>query len=36
MEFNLCGIDLNLLPVFEAAYEERSLSRAAIARAMLK
>lgn len=29
MEFNLRGIDLNLLPVFEAAYEERSLSRAA-------
>ena len=27
--FNLRGIDLNLLPVFEAAYEERSLSRAA-------
>jgi LysR family transcriptional activator for leuABCD operon len=26
---NLRGIDLNLLPVFEAAYEERSLSRAA-------
>jgi len=27
---NLRGIDLNLLPVFEAAYEERSLSRAAV------
>lgn len=27
--FNLRGIDLNLLPVFEAAYEEPSLSRAA-------
>ena len=27
--FNLRAIDLNLLPVFEAAYEERSLSRAA-------
>jgi LysR family transcriptional activator for leuABCD operon len=27
--FNLRGVDLNLLPVFEAAYEERSLSRAA-------
>jgi DNA-binding transcriptional LysR family regulator len=26
---NLRGIDLNLLPVFEAAYEERNLSRAA-------
>lgn len=26
---NLRGVDLNLLPVFEAAYEERSLSRAA-------
>lgn len=26
---NLRGIDLNLLPVFEAVYEERSLSRAA-------
>jgi len=26
---NLRAIDLNLLPVFEAAYEERSLSRAA-------
>ena len=29
MELNLRSIDLNLLPVFEAAYEERSLSRAA-------
>src|SRR3954466_13442869 len=27
---NLRSIDLNLLPVFEAAYEERSLSRAAV------
>jgi DNA-binding transcriptional LysR family regulator len=27
--FNLRGVDLNLLPVFEAAYEERNLSRAA-------
>jgi DNA-binding transcriptional LysR family regulator len=26
---NLRGVDLNLLPVFEAAYEERNLSRAA-------
>ena len=26
---NLRGVDLNLLPVFEATYEERSLSRAA-------
>lgn len=34
MEFNLRGIDLNLLPVFEAAYEERSLSRAAVRLAM--
>ncbi len=34
MEFNLRGIDLNLLPVFEAAYEERSLSRAALRLAM--
>jgi DNA-binding transcriptional LysR family regulator len=31
---NLRSIDLNLLPVFEAAYEERSLSRAAIRLAM--
>lgn len=30
MELNLRGMDLNLLPVFEAAYEERSLSRAAL------
>jgi DNA-binding transcriptional LysR family regulator len=29
MEFNLRSIDLNLLPMFEAAYEERSLTRAA-------
>lgn len=29
MSFNLRGVDLNLLPVFEAAYEEGSLSRAA-------
>jgi len=27
---NLRSVDLNLLPVFEAAYEERSLSRAAV------
>lgn len=27
--FNLRGVDLNLLPVFEAVYETRSLSRAA-------
>ena len=27
--FNLRSVDLNLLPIFEAAYEERSLSRAA-------
>lgn len=27
---NLRSVDLNLLPVFEAAYEERSLSRAAL------
>lgn len=32
--FNLRAIDLNLLPVFEAAYEERSLSRAATRLAM--
>ena len=31
---NLRSIDLNLLPVFEAAYEERSLSRAAVRLAM--
>jgi DNA-binding transcriptional LysR family regulator len=31
---NLRSVDLNLLPVFEAAYEERSLSRAAIRLAM--
>ena len=29
MVFNLRSVDLNLLPVFEAAYEERSLSHAA-------
>ena len=29
MMVNLRGVDLNLLPVFEATYEERSLSRAA-------
>lgn len=28
--FNLRSIDLNLLPVFEAVYEERNLSRAAV------
>ena len=27
--FNLRGLDLNLLPVFEAVYEAQSLSRAA-------
>ena len=27
--FNLRSIDLNLLPVFEAVYEEKNLSRAA-------
>ena len=32
--FNLRGIDLNLLPVFEVAYEERSVSRAAARLAM--
>lgn len=32
--FNLRSVDLNLLPVFEAAYEERSLSRAAARLAM--
>lgn len=31
---NLRSVDLNLLPVFEAAYEERSLSRAAVRLAM--
>ena len=31
---NLRGVDLNLLPVFEAVYEERSLSRAAARLAM--
>ena len=31
---NLRSIDLNLLPVFEAAYEERSLSKAAVRLAM--
>ena len=30
--FNLCGVDLNLLPMFEAAYEERNLSRRDAAR----
>lgn len=29
MGFNLRSIDLNLIPVFEAAYEERNLTRAA-------
>ena len=29
MKFNLRAVDLNLLPVFEAVYEERSSSRAA-------
>ena len=31
---NLRSVDLNLLPVFEAVYEERSLSRAAVRLAM--
>ena len=31
---NLRSVDLNLLPVFEAVYEERSLSRAAARLAM--
>src|SRR5215510_5771661 len=31
---NLRGVDLNLLPVFEAAYEEGSLSKAAVRLAM--
>jgi DNA-binding transcriptional LysR family regulator len=31
---NLRSVDLNLLPVFEAAYEERSLSKAAVRLAM--
>lgn len=34
MLFNLRAVDLNLLPVFEAAYEERNLSRAAARLAM--
>jgi DNA-binding transcriptional LysR family regulator len=32
--FNLRSVDLNLLPVFEAVYEEQSLSRAAVRLAM--
>lgn len=32
--FNIRSIDLNLLPVFEAVYEEKSLSRAAVRLAM--
>src|SRR4030095_11607620 len=32
--FNIRSVDLNLLPVFEAVYEERSLSRAAARLAM--
>src|SRR5262252_8368411 len=32
--FNLRSVDLNLLPIFEAAYEERSLSKAAARLAM--
>jgi len=32
--FNIRAVDLNLLPVFEAAYEEKSLSRAAARLAM--
>ena len=31
---NLRAVDLNLLPIFEAAYEERSLSKAAVRLAM--
>ena len=34
MSLNLRGVDLNLLPVFEAVFEERSLSRAAVRLAM--
>jgi DNA-binding transcriptional LysR family regulator len=34
MLLNLRSVDLNLLPVFEAVYEERSLSRAAVRLAM--
>ena len=34
MSLNLRGVDLNLLPVFEAVFEERSLSRAAAKLAM--
>ena len=32
--FNIRRVDLNLLPVFEAVYEEQSLSRAAVRLAM--
>ena len=32
--FNIRSVDLNLLPVFEAVYEERNLSRAAVRLAM--
>jgi DNA-binding transcriptional LysR family regulator len=32
--FNIRSVDLNLLPVFEAVYEEQSLSRAAVRLAM--
>jgi DNA-binding transcriptional LysR family regulator len=32
--FNIRSVDLNLLPVFEAIYEEKSLSRAAVRLAM--
>ena len=32
--FNIRSVDLNLLPVFEAVFEERSLSRAAVRLAM--
>ena len=32
--FNIRSVDLNLLPVFEAVYEEKSLSRAAVRLAM--
>src|SRR6188472_4221607 len=32
--FNIRSVDLNLLPVFEAVYEEKSLTRAAVRLAM--
>jgi len=34
MAFNIRSVDLNLLPVFEAVYEEKNLSRAALRLAM--